>query len=143
MRILIPFILAAIYLLSGCGTADKISDNHSLNLDHNGSNLMTRDVKPENTGDVVDQQTQNPNINIANSPLTIREAKEQIVRTLETEKGLELDSFWTNGDDAWAVIYTSQKLTEQQRENRQKELYDKLQRALPRYNLHVQLINKK
>lgn len=134
-------ILLALFFLNGCGTADQISDDRLLNLDHNGSTLMKKDSR--NGEYEVDQYTQNPNVDISHSPLRISEAREQIIEVLKMEKGLELESFWTNGSEAWAIVQTTETLPAFKRKKREQEIKSKLQRALPRYDVNVQLKTKK
>ncbi|WP_243291986.1 hypothetical protein [Bacillus sp. FJAT-47783] len=135
--IVLPFV----FLLTGCGFNNAAQDG-DMDQDDYGTKLMTDGYNPENLHKNVDYSEQNPNVDISNSPLNTNENQEQIENVLNMEKGYWLGSMWTNGNDAWVTVFTSNDLTKTELNKKEKQLRDKFQDALPRFDIRVQLKEK-
>lgn len=134
--------LTLVFLLTGCGFNNAAQDG-DIDQDYYGTKLMTDGYNPENLHKNVDYSEQNPNVDISNSPLNTSEDQEQIENVLNMEKDYWLGSMWTNGNDAWVTVFTSNNLTKAELKEREQELREKFQDALPRFDIRVQLKEKK
>ncbi|WP_243387102.1 hypothetical protein [Bacillus kexueae] len=136
------FVFAMVLLfVSGCGFNEPTQEG-SFQQDENGTKLMTNANQPVREKKDIDYSTQNPNVDITNSPLNTREDQQQIEQVLAMEKGYWLGSMWTNGKDAWVTVYTSNDLSKRDLKKQEQKLHDKMQAALPRFDLRVKLKRK-
>jgi uncharacterized lipoprotein YajG len=136
------FFCMVIFLLSGCGVK-QYSQSDTFEQDQNGMRLMTKGNVLQNNDNNVDYSTQNPLVDISNSPLHTNEDQEQIENVLEMEKGYWLGSMWINGKNAWITVYTSNKMTRAEMRKKEQQLQYQFKQALPRYDIHVNLQYKK
>lgn len=137
----LTFLLSVVFALTGCGL-NQMSDNGKSTQDYNGTHLMTNREPIQEPKDI-DYSTQNPNVDITNSPLYRGEDQDQVNHVLALEKGYWLGSMWTNGKDAWVTVYTSNELTKKELKKKEQMLHEKLQAALPRFDLRVKLKKEK
>jgi len=135
-------LLTLLIVLSGCGF-NQYTDSESFEQDENGRRLMTDGYRPENYNKNVDYATQNPTVDISNSALDTSEDQEQLENVIAMEEGFSLGPFWKNGTDAWVTVYTTKQMTNSEFKKKEKQLHQKLQQALPRYDLRVNLTYKK
>ena len=148
MKKLLMMLMFGMVIVSGCGQ-DNTESVYDKNNDTAGQDLTTNDngVRrgdgPNFARDQDDGMTmsdQNPNLpntdnqNRLNFSQDVQKAKEVI-----TDQGFEPDSVWINGGTMNITARPEDRLSKRERESAEKTLKNKLTRALPRYEINVDI----
>ena len=148
MKKLLILLLFAVVIVSGCGqdntesVYDKDEDQAGvdLNRDHDG---FREGDGPNFTKDQDDGMTmtdQNPNLlNTDNENHHSFSQDVQKAKDVISDAGYEPDSIWINGGEMNVTAQLEGRVTRKDRENAQKTLQQKLTRALPRYDINVDI----
>jgi hypothetical protein len=148
LKKLIMLLIFAVVMVSGCGqeNAESIYEN---NQDQAGEDLLTdHDGVREGDGpnfsrDLDDGMTmddQNPNLlntdneNRVNFSQDVRKAKEVI-----SAQGYEPDAVWINGGTMNVTARPEGRLSREERDDAEKSLKKNLLKALPRYEINVDI----
>jgi hypothetical protein len=146
-KLLMLFVLAMI-MVSGCGqdNTDSVYDKNEdqagvdLNRDHDG---VREGDGPNFTRDQDDGMTmtdQNPNLlNTDNENHHSFSQDVQKAKDVISDAGFEPGSIWINGGEMNVTAQLQGRVTRKDRENAQKTLQEKLTRALPRYDINVDI----
>jgi hypothetical protein len=146
-KLLMLFVLT-IVMVSGCGqdNTDSVYDKDEdqagvdLNRDHDG---IREGDDPNFTRDQDDGMTmtdQNPNLlNTDNENHHSFSQDVQKAKDVISDAGYEPGSIWINGGEMNVTAQLQGRVTRKDRENAQKTLQEKLTRALPRYDINVDI----
>jgi hypothetical protein len=146
-KFLMLFVLA-IVMVSGCGqdNTDSVYDKDEdqagvdLNRDHDG---VREGDGPNFTRDQDDGMTmtdQNPNLlNTDNENHHSFSQDVQKAKDVISDAGYEPGSIWINGGEMNVTAQLQGRVTRKDRENAQKTLQEELTRALPRYEINVDI----
>ena len=146
-KLLMLFVLSMV-IVSGCGldNTDSVYDKDEdqagvdLNRDHDG---VREGDGPNFTRDQDDGMTmtdQNPNLlNTDNENHHSFSQDVQKAKDVISDAGYEPGSIWINGGEMNVTAQLQGRVTRKDRENAQKTLQEKLTRALPRYDINVDI----
>ena len=145
MKTLLP--LLAFLLLSACTMNPTDSQYHQQSEDRDGSNLMTGEGKGKdpdiflyNRFDDPEKTNQNPNfISLREGSANHRADVKKIVQEIEAYTDYEPGSVWINGNDVWVTVHAKKERTKEQTEKDREKIYKRLTRAMPRYDIHLNI----
>lgn len=138
----------AVVMVAGCAqdntesVYDKNEDKAGVDLNRENDGVRRGDG-PNFTRDLDDGMTmtdQNPNLlNTDNENHHSYSQDVQKAKDVISDAGYEPDSIWINGDDMNVTAHPDGRLSAKDRENAAKKLGNKLAKALPRYNVNVDI----
>lgn len=133
-------------MVSGC-TQDNTESLYDKNQDSAGQDLTTNDNGKHEGGDFVNEDDddmtmtdQNPNLlntdneNHLNFSMDVQKAKEVI-----SAEGYEPDGIWINGGTMSVTANHDGRMSKDEKASAVKSLEEKLTRALPRYEINVDM----
>ncbi|MBA2874458.1 hypothetical protein [Thermaerobacillus caldiproteolyticus] len=134
-------------LLSACTMNPNDSQYHQQSEDKNGTRLITHDRAQKdydrylyNNFDDPEKTNQNPNFislteGSENNQADVRKA----VQVIEKYTNYEPSSVWINGNDMWVSVQAPDSVSTRQREKDRTRLYELLTKAIPTYDIHVNI----
>jgi hypothetical protein len=150
MRTLLPFFIFV--FLSACSANPNDSGYHEHSFDKNGTRLMTYDDKDSkaynrylnkdfyNDFATPEKTNQNPNfISLTEGSANNRADVNKIAEVIEKYTGYRPGSIWINGRDAWVTVHATKNVSQEQREKDRDKIYKTLVRAMPRYQIHLNM----
>ncbi|MBS8265545.1 hypothetical protein DYI25_14045 [Mesobacillus boroniphilus] len=148
MKKLLMLLVLAMVIVSGCGqdntdsVYDKNEDQAGVDLNREDDGVREGDG-PNFTRDLDDGMTmtdQNPNLlNTDNENHYSFSQDVQKAKDVISDAGYEPGSIWINGGKMNVTAQLQGRVTRKDRENAQKTLQEKLTRALPRYDVNVDI----
>jgi hypothetical protein len=149
MRTLLPFFIFV--LLSACAVNPNHSDYEENSLDKDGTRLMTYDKDDQaykrylskdfyNDFANPEKTNQNPNfISLTEGSANNRADVNKIAQVIEKYTDYRPGSIWINGRDAWVTVHATKNVSQEQREKDRDKIYKTLTRAMPRYQIHLNM----
>ncbi|WLR41688.1 hypothetical protein LC087_12535 [Bacillus carboniphilus] len=128
MRSILLFMInvcMAVYL-SGCNNVGQ--DEQS----QNGMNIKSLERNATYNGDP------NPNVNITHNHLHTGDDQKQLENAVKDEP-IVLKSVWFNGKDAYVTISSESDLTSEESQTLVQRIKEKMQNALPRFDIHLKM----
>jgi hypothetical protein len=148
LKKLLMLFAFAIVIVSGCArnnaesVYDKDEDHAGVDLNREDDGVRHGDG-PNFSRDQDDGMTmtdQNPNLlNTDNENHHSFSQDVQKAKDVISDAGYEPGSIWINGGEMNVTAQLQGRVTRKDRDNAQKKLYDKLTKALPRYDINVKI----
>lgn len=148
MKKLLMLVVFAVVMVSGCGqdntesVYDKDQDQAGMDLNREGDGVREGDG-PNFSRDQDDGMTmtdQNPNLlNTDNENHHSFSQDVQKAKDVISDAGYEPGSIWINGGEMNVTAQLEGRVTRKDRENARKTLQQKLTKALPRYDINVDI----
>ncbi|WNF22833.1 hypothetical protein [Mesobacillus jeotgali] len=148
MKILLMLLVFVVVMVSGCGqdntesVYDKDQDQAGMDLNREGDGVREGDG-PNFSRDQDDGMTmtdQNPNLlNTDNENHHSFSQDVQKAKDVISDAGYEPGSIWINGGEMNVTAQLEGHVTRNDREKAQKTLQQKLAKALPRYDINVDI----
>jgi len=145
MKSLLPLVI--FFFLAACTMNPTGSQYHQQSEDRDGTNLATGEEKRKdpdislyNRFDDPEKTNQNPNfISLREGSANHRADVNKIVQVIETYTDYEPGSIWINGNDVWVTVHAKKERTEEQTKKDREKIYKRLTRAMPRYDIHLNM----